>query len=144
MIWEWIINAIKDNLIFFILLLFILIGLITTHVIDWPERRFTHPITYIEDEGLELKEREGLYYNWHGWVMSNYINFLLLAFIRLVPKMSTIDRDAYYSYLFFTAFSFYSYYMIGWPEPKIQIIIAYCSVVTIFILIRIWRLLKLQ
>lgn len=131
MIWAWIIYAIKNNKVAFILLFTIVFGFVTTHVIDWPDRHAIH-----------FSGKEGLFFNWHAWVISNYILGLLILSLRFIPKMSELDMDALYAYIIFDIYGFYSYLNIGWPEPKSKIIIGYCLVVIIFIGLRIWKLLK--
>lgn len=120
------IKAIFNNKVTFLLLLTIVMGYGFDYI-EWSRV----PVTQLNgDKGFSMW--------WHSWIIMHYLIGYIFLSIRFI-KMSDIDWDVLKSYLFYDVFSLFNYLYFGWPEPKEQIIIGFCLMVSIFVLLRLWK-----
>ena len=130
MISEWIRHSIKQNPITFILIGTVIMGF-SYDFIEWSDNRFTH-----------FNGNEGVRMGWFAFFVMHYIIGFALVLMRLIDRISSLDKDVVISYFIFDFLGFVSYLYQGWPEPKEAIIIGFCISCLTLLSLRIWNYLK--
>ena len=131
MIWDWIKHTVFKNPVTFILIGIIILGF-TYDYLPIPEGKMNH---------IKQPEKPHSYW-WFGKFLTIYIIQLALAGMRLINKISSLDKEVLAVYILFDLLGMLSYLYQGWPEPKSIMIIGCCLGCFIVISLRIWRLLK--
>lgn len=115
------------NKVSLILFSTIIIGVVSTSV-DLPDVKYKHL------SGVETHTLEYFFY-----FCSRYIIDFMLILALLVKERTDIDKWTIITYSVFHVLGFASYVLMGWPEPKIIIIICFSLSLFIHVLIEVLK-----
>lgn len=121
-------RELKKHKISIVLLITVLLGVISTAFDFSDTERIIH-----------LTGEKGHTLNYAFFFIFQYLIGFVLIGMLLVKERTQVDKWIVINYLWWDFVGFLSYLYQGWPEPKMLIVLCFCSTIVIFLGLQIFR-----